>query len=704
MERHISFCRICGPLCGTAVDVEDNKVIRINGDPEHPLTRGFTCPKGRRYGALHSDPGRVTTAQRRRPDGTFEPMDTGQATVEIAAKLKAILDEHGPDAIGIFIGTASYTATLTYTFGGAWHRATGSAKRYTTNTIDQTAKIIAAGRLGSWAGGYQRFEDSDVYMLVGTNPPLSLQGATGFPIHDGLRRVDAARANGTKVIVVDPRRTEIAAHADLHVPLKPGTDATLFAGLIKVTLGEGLHDEEFCERWVDGLDDLRAAVAWATPDVVGAQCEVAPELVVECARMFGSAARGPVRSGTGPDMGPHANAAEHLIQALNVICGRYGREGDIPVNTGVLSGPSKAVEMAMSPSRFWEKSYKMRTGVMGLGAELPSPAMIDDILAPGDDGKLRALVVCGGNPAAAFPDQDRIIEGLKGLELLVTVDPAWSETAKLADYVVGPTLGLERWDDTRGYENYMAEPFAQVSGPVLEPPEGVIEDWHFYWDLANHMGLTIKIGKRVFEPGTSRPTTLEMIEDLAQKGYVPHEEVREHPHGKIFDVEVSRVGASPEGVAGRFELLASDVLDECRSAWEQVAAESESTPEHPYLLIVRRNRDSMNTSGRRLPGARPFNPLFVHPDELAVLGIDSGAVVELTSKHGHVKAVIMADKTMRRGDASMTHCYGGLPGDEDDLLEYGTNPNRLLSIDEDLQSISLMPHMSAVPISIGPVE
>src|SRR5688572_17710095 len=133
MERHVSFCRICGPQCGTVVDVEDNQVVRINGDPEHPLTRGFTCPKGRRYGALHHDPDRILSAQRRRPDGTFEPIAPTQATEEIAAKLMAILEEHGPEAVGLFIGTASYTASLTYSFAGAWHRATGSPKRYTTN-------------------------------------------------------------------------------------------------------------------------------------------------------------------------------------------------------------------------------------------------------------------------------------------------------------------------------------------------------------------------------------------------------------------------------------------------------------------------------------------------------------------------------------------------------------------------------------------
>lgn len=580
-----------------------------------------------------------------------------------------------------------------------------SPKRYTTSTLDQFAKNIAAGRIGTWAAGYQRFPDSDVYMLVGTNPPLSMQGITGFPIHDGLRRVDEARANGTKVIVVDPRRTEAAAHADLHVPIAPGSDASFFAGVINVVLSEGLYDREFCERWVNGVDELRESVMWATPEVIGRHCDIDADLVVQTARMFGSARRGPARSGTGPDMGPHANAAEHLIVALNVICGRYAREGDVPTATGVLGGPANAVAMAMPPTRFWEKSYRMRNGAMGLGGELPAQAMIDDILAPGEQGKLRALVVCGANPAAAYPDQRRIVEALQGLELLVTLDPLWSETAKLAHYVVAPALGLERWDDTRGYEGYMFEPFAQVSGPVLDPPPGVIEDWHFYWDLAHAMGLTLQIGKRSYPPGTPRPPTLDMIEDFAQKGFVPHAEVREHPHGKVFAVEPDRVRAAPDDANGRFELWVDDAAGDCRAAWQAIGARAEAPDtEFPTQLIVRRNRDAMNTMGRRLPGAKPYNPLFVHPDDLAALGVKAGSLVRMRSRFGATEAVVQPDATMRPGSASMTHCYGGLPGDDDDPWRYGTNPNRLLSIDENLQTISLMPQMTAVPIRIEAIE
>jgi anaerobic selenocysteine-containing dehydrogenase len=330
--------------------------------------------------------------------------------------------------------------------------------------------------------------------------------------------------------------------------------------------------------------------------------------------------------------------------------------------------------------------------------------MLDDILLPGA-GKLRALVVSGGNPVACFPDQDRIIEALSGLELLVTVDPLWSETARLADYVIAPTLGFERWDDTRGFEGHFVEAFGQARGPILEPPPGVVEDWQFFYDLAGEMGLTLKLGKRVFEPDTPRPSTLEMLESLADKAAIPHEEVRRHPHGKIFEgIEPGRVQPADAEADGRFELLAPDVADDVQVAFAAALPDPDELGAGRFMLINRRNRDSMNSVGRRQEGARSYNPCFVHPDDLTALGLDAGSMVKLTSKHGSVEAVIEPDSTMRRGSASMTHCYGGLPGTEDDPVRYGSNPSRLLSIDTDLQSISLMPHMSAVPITIEPLD
>jgi anaerobic selenocysteine-containing dehydrogenase len=699
-ETRVTFCRICSPLCGLLVDVEGGRVTRVAGDPDHALTRGFTCTKGRHLGELHHAPDRFLTAQRNGPDG-LRPIPTDQAIDEIATRMRGILDAHGPESIALFVGTQSYTASLTFSFAGAWLRAVGSHKRFSTMTIDQSAKWVAQARLGTWAAGRQRFEDSDVWLLAGTNPLVSMQGGdlTGFPVHDGLRRLEAARARGLRLIVVDPRRSEVAAHADLHLQLVPGTDVVLFAALLRTILHEHLHDAEFCTRWVDGLDALRAAVEPMTPEVASRITGVDAALIVDAARVFGGAARGMAKSGTGPDMGPHANVAEHLVQAMNVVCGRFPREGDRYAGSGVLSGGRNLHAQPSAPMRTWERGFQSRMGVGTLMGELPSPILPEEILEPGD-GRVRALVVSGGNPAAVFPDQERIVRALGELELLVTIDPFPTETAQLAHYVIAPTMQLERADDTRGYEHFFSEPFAQYTPPILERPGDVIEDWEFFYELSSRMGLLLNIGSRVWEPGTPRPTSDELLESFAARAQVLYHDVRAAPHGNEFDVAPTIVGPPSPEPRARFALLADDVARELRDA---LRALDDATPRRrPYLLVVRRSKHVMNTLGRRVPIGLPYNPCFMHPDDLDELGAEEGALLDLTSDHGTVTVVAAVDDTLRRGVLSITHAYGTLPGHDDDPRRYGANPARLLSLTEHRQPISLMPWMSAVPVTATP--
>jgi anaerobic selenocysteine-containing dehydrogenase len=647
---------------------------------------------------LHHAPDRFITAQRNGPQG-LEPIATTRAIDEVAARLRAILDDHGPESIALFVGTQAYTASLTYSFAGAWLRAVGSHQRFSTMTIDQSAKWVATARLGSWGGGRQRFEDSNVWLLAGTNPLVSMQGGelTGFPIHDGLRRLEDARRRGLQLIVVDPRRTETAAHSDLHLQLIPGTDAVLFAAMLRVILTEDLHDADFCTRWVDGLSTLRAAIDALTPAVASRITGVDEQLILDAARAFGRASRGMAKTGTGPDMGPHANIAEHLVQALNVVCGRFPRPGDRYAASGVLSGPRRLPAQPLGTDRTWERGYRNRHGIGTLMGELPSSILADEILEPGS-GRVRALVVAGGNPAAAFPDQVRTIEALRSLDLLVTIDPFPTETARLADYVIAPTMSFERPEDTRGYEQFFSEPFAQHSPAILDPPGDVIEDWQFFFELAARMGLLLNIGDRIWEPGTRRPQSDELLESLASRAQVSYQTVRDTPHGACFaDVAPTVIEPARADAAARFELLADDVAGELRSAIDAL----QRAPAHSraYLLTVRRSKHAMNSLGRRLPHGEPVNPCFVHPDDLADLHMTDGDLLSLTSDHGSINAVAASDPTLRRGVLAMTHCHGGLPGDDDDTVRFGANPSRLLSLTERRQPVSLMPWMTAVPVS-----
>ncbi|MCW2866642.1 MAG: molybdopterin oxidoreductase [Marmoricola sp.] len=701
MTVHASYCRICSGLCGILVTVEGGVATHIQGDRDNPLTRGFTCPKGRRWGDLHAAPERFRESQRRGQSGDLEPVPVSQAIEEIGERLSTIIDEHGPDSVAFFVGTQSYTSTLTFPFASAWQRALGTHKYFSTNTIDQSAKFVAAERLGSWRGGRQRFEDSDVWLLTGSNPLVSMQGGevSGFPVHGGPRRLRAAQDDGLTFIVVDPRRTESAARADLHLQLAPGTDASLYAGLLNVILSEDLHDAEFCATYVDGLELLRTAVAPATPERVETVTGVPAALLVEAARAFGSAGRGMATSGTGANMGPDSNISEHLLQALNVVCGRFPRAGDRMAGGSLIGGPKPGTASVRPPSRPWESGYKSRVGDHGMlyGNQLPTGILPDEILQPGDD-RVRALVVSGGNPANCIPDQRRAVEALTSLELLVTVEPYPTETAELADYVIAPALGLERADHTRPNESWFSEDFGQFTDAVLPPPEGVIEDWQFWLRLGQAMGMTLQIGQRTWAPDDDVPSSLELLESFGSRARIPLAEVRQHQHGvTVWDLDPVRVEPG-DHQGGRFDLCAPDV------AAEITAALGPATPSgRPFRLIVRRDKKTMNTLGRRLDGHR-HNPLHVHPGDLRTLGLADDDLVDIESDHGRIRAVVTSDTTAGPGVVSMTHCYGALPDHDEDPRQFGANPARLLSHTHGRQTINAMPQMTAVPVSLRRVQ
>src|SRR5262249_4334572 len=252
-------------------------------------------------------------------------------------------------------------------------------------------------------------------------------------------------------------------------------------------------------------------------------------------------------------------------------------------------------------------------------------------------------------------------------------------------------------DDTRGYEHFFSEPFAQYTAPVLDRLGDVIEDWDFFYELASRMGLLLNIGSRVWEPGSARPKSEELLESFAQRAQVPYDDVRAETHGALFAIAPTIVGAPVDGASARFALVPDDVHAELRAAFDELGRARDMR--RPYRLVVRRSKNVMNSLGKRVPIGLPYNPCGAHPDDLAALRVADGGLLELTSDPRPITVVASADDTLPRGVLSLTHCYGDLPGDDVDPRRAGANPARLLSLTEHLQPISLMPWMSAVPVT-----
>jgi anaerobic selenocysteine-containing dehydrogenase len=224
-----------------------------------------------------------------------------------------------------------------------------------------------------------------------------------------------------QLVVIDPRRTETAKRAAVHLQLRPGTDAVLLAGLIHIILAEGLLDVDFVAANAVGLDALRDGVAGYTPGFVAGVADVPVDRLLTAARIFGSGKRGGVVCSTGPSFSTHSNLSYYLALCLNTLCGRWAREGDKAPNPNVMLPAFQPRAQPYAPYPVVSDRPMRVHGLMENASGVPTAALADEILLDGD-GQIKVLLCLGGNPVLAWPDQEKTEAALRKLELLVVLD------------------------------------------------------------------------------------------------------------------------------------------------------------------------------------------------------------------------------------------------------------------------------------------
>ena len=700
LETRKSYCRVCHNYCALEVDIEAGRAVAVRGDTSDPIYGGYTCIKGRQLPELQRHPARVLQPLRRRADGEFEEVPGPQALDVIAEQLQSIVALHGPRAVASYCGTHAFQNSAALAVAKAWHAGLGSESFYSSITIDQPAKFIAMSRIGVWSAGMHGFESADVVMVIGNNPIVSQYAPIGgIPPWSPVKSLNDAKQRGLKLICIDPRTTDVARRADLHLAVRPGEDPTLLAGMLRVILAEGLHDREFCERWVSGLAALREAIQDYELDFVEARTRVPREQVVAAARLFARGPRGIATTGTGPDMAPHPNLTEHLVSALNLVCGRVRRAGEPVTNPGVLGRPAPAKAQPIPP---WPGfGVGPRSRVRGLGqvlGEMPTAALADEILSPGD-GQVRALLCIGGNPVVAWPNQEKVVRAMRELELLVCVDARLSATSKLAHYVLAPKLTLERADVPILCDNWYEQPYTHYARALVEPPEGsdTLEEWELYWELASRLGTPIRLGRQELALDV-RPSKEEVLRALLSRSRVPFDEIRRREGGHVYSEVEQFVEPADPGCDARLELAPEGICQELREVHSESLGEGFS-----HRLISRRLRHVYNSSGRDVTALREkgtTNPAYMNPQDLAELGLRAGAVVEIHSEHAAILGVAATAPDVPRGVVSMAHAWGDPAADPKEVRETGSSTNRLVDDEAHFDPITGMARQSAVPVNI----
>lgn len=708
LRQERAFCRICLGHCGVVLTVDEtDRIVDIRGDREHPLTRGYACFKGLQAEEAHHGPARQLHPLRKDNHGGFDKISSEQALDEIAAKLQLSIDRHGPDSVAVYFGNGSIFNSTAVSMQASFLNAIGSRSRFTSYTIDQSAKTLSFERLGGWAGGNLQLDQCDVILLIGTNPLVS-HGLLGFLASDPTKRLKQAKARGLKLIVIDPRRTETAGFANLAVQPLPGHDPAILAGLIRLILREGWEDKAFCETYVgtESMRRLREAVEPFAEALVEAQSGLQPGDLRAVATLFArDSKQGAAYTGTGPSMAPHSNLMQHLADCLNVVCGRYIRAGDQLMSVDMITAPPEfRAEVIPPPRTSWNVAPSRIRGVGLLAGEKTTGTLADEILTPGAE-QVKCLISCGGNLASLMPDQQKMLKAFEALDLSVSIDPYLSNTARIADYVIPPHMQYERADlpvSAYGFA-FFPESWTGYSPAILKPPKGsdVIEEWYFFWAIARRLGKSLNYCGVELSQDTP-PTTDELLAIRCQHPLAPLDEIKRHPSGKVYSEAQTIVLPRRADATATFDVMPDDVRDEVAELSRGLLA-ANAGERFTHLLSTRRMRNFYNSIGMHLSGTRkrnPYNPAYLNPVDLTELGLVDGDRVVITSDHASIEAIVESDPAVRSGVVSMAVAWGGLPDENLDPAHHGSSTNMLITTDRNVDPLNAMPRMSAIPVNI----
>ncbi|MFJ2828376.1 molybdopterin-dependent oxidoreductase [Streptomyces sp. NPDC087263] len=630
-------------------------VLKASGDKAHPANFGRLCTKGATTADMLAAPGRLTTALVRAERGAeAEGAPVNTAIAETARRLRAVIDEHGPDAFAFYVsGQLSLEAQ---------YLANKLAKGFVrTNQIESNSRLCMAGAgtgyklsLGADGppGSYQDFEQADVFLVIGSNM------ADCHPILF-LRMMDRVRSGGAKLIVVDPRRTATADKADLFLPVRPGTDLALLNGLLHLLYENGHTDAGFIAAHTEGWEALPEFLADYPPATVAEITGVPEHDIREAARLIGEAGEWMSCWTMGLNQSTHGTWNTNALVNLHLATGAICRPGSGPFS---LTGQPNAMggrEMGyMGPGLPGQRSVLVdeeRAFVEELW-ELPPGTVRKDGVGQGTiemfqkmaDGEIKACWIICTNPVASVANRKTVIEALERAEFVVAQDVfAETETNAYADVVLPGAL----WTETEGVL-INSERNLTLAQPAVEPPGEAMADWRIIAAVAREMG---------YEKGFSYDSAEEVFEEIKRAwnpktGYdlrgVTYERLRSTPvqwpaasadgpdRNPIRYVDEDGAGPVFPTASGRAMFYARP----------HIPAAEMPDDDYPYVLNTGRLQHQWHTLTKtgKVAKLNRLNPgpfVELHPGDAAVLGIADGDSVEVASRRG--RAVLPAVVTDR---------------------------------------------------------
>jgi anaerobic selenocysteine-containing dehydrogenase len=469
-EWQSTACILCECNCGIVVQLDGRKLAKIRGDKEHPASQGYTCNKALRLDHYQNNRSRLTSPMRRRPDGGYEEIDWETAIAEIAAGFKRIAETYGGDKI-FYYGGGGQGNHLGGAYSGAFLKALGSYYRSNALAQEKTGEAWIDAHL---YGGHTRgeFEHAEVSVFIGKNPWMS----QSFPRARTVLN-DIAKDPKRSMIVIDPVITDTAKMADIHLRVRPGTDAWALAALAAVVVQEELCDKAFLAEHVTGVDSVLEVLRTVDIGDYALRCGVDEELIRTAARRVGAAESVSVFEDLGIQQAPNSTLCSYLNKLLWILTGNFAKRGGQHLHSSFGPLFRHTPDVGRTPV----------TGAPIVGGLVPSNVIPQEILGDHPD-RFRAMIVESSNPAHSLADSTACREAFSSLELMVVIDVAMTETARLAHYVLPAASQYEKAESTFFNLEFPHNTF-HLRHRLMEPLDGTLPEPEIWARLVRALGI-----------------------------------------------------------------------------------------------------------------------------------------------------------------------------------------------------------------------
>ena len=643
-----TICPYCGCGCTLVLNIHDERIVSVVGQPGLGASKGLLCVKGR-FGADFIGHAERLTTPLVRKGGELVPATWDEALDLVAARLGEIKSKSGPDAVGSF-ASAKCTNEENYLLQKFIRAAVG------TNNVDHCARLCHASTVaglakafgsGAMTNSIEDFEKTDLVFIIGSNT-TECHPVIGAAIKR------AALQRQVPLIVADPRTIELTEFAELHLRHRGGTDVALLNALARVILAEGLEDRQFIAERTEGLDDLRRAVEPYTPEMAEKITGVPAQDIVRAARLYARAEAASIVYSMG--ITQHATGTDNVLAVANLamLTGNVGKPGS---GVNPLRGQNNvqgACDVGALPNLY--PGYqpvndeairdKFQTA---WGAALPAkPGLtVVEMVNAAAEGKLRALYVMGENPVLSDPDSNHVEEALKKLDLLVVQDIFLTETARLA-HVVLPAAGFAEKDGT--FTN--TERRVQRVRKGLEPPGQARSDWEILCDLARRMGRPMQYPDAsaiMDEIARLTPSYGGITYDRLERGGLQWPcPTRDHPGTPYL-----HQGRFTRG-RGKFHAV------------EFIPPRELPDSEYPLLLSTGRilqhfHTGTMSRRSAVLDQLVSVGAIEIHPADAARLGVADSQRVRVSSRRGQIQIAAKVTERVAPGTTFLAFHYSEAP-------------------------------------------